>query len=356
MGILQGTRNQSTDAIHSAAPIALFKACHTAGVKRILQISAQGASLDAKSVYGQSKNAADYYLETQCTIEYAIIKPSLVYATGSYGGTSLFRGLAAMPGFIPVPGNGHQVMQPIAMNDLCRAVHHFTTTTDDIRTTVDAVGPEILTLRQIFSLIRIWLGFGPARCIPIPMWLLRSLAWLSERLNQGGPITTTSLSMLNNSITVDSVPFVDATQINRKRCEASLEQSPSHVQDRWHARLYFLAPLLKWSLVFLWVLTGVYSLTVIPLETSLQALAQMGFNRWFAMLTLWGGSILDIILGLLLLTRWRQRGILLQCATLVFYTTFIAFNSPVGMLTFSLLKNIPSLVATIILAVLLEER
>src|SRR6266481_841295 len=39
-GILQGGRGQSIAAIHEQAPKALFAACESAGVKRVIQISA----------------------------------------------------------------------------------------------------------------------------------------------------------------------------------------------------------------------------------------------------------------------------------------------------------------------------
>ena len=36
----------------------------------------------------------------------------------------------------------------------------------------------------------------------------------------------------------------------------ALANEPAHVQDRWHARLYFLRPLLRLTLGLFWLCTG----------------------------------------------------------------------------------------------------
>src|SRR6185369_8940066 len=50
-GILQGRHGQSIDAIHALAPIALFQACETAGIRRVIQISAFSAEPGAGTRY-----------------------------------------------------------------------------------------------------------------------------------------------------------------------------------------------------------------------------------------------------------------------------------------------------------------
>ena len=96
VGILQERGKESIEAIHYLAPRALFDACKIAGIKRIIHISALGADQEANTPYAKTKNAAERYLES-LDINWIIMRPSLVYSTGSGGGTSLFRALAAMP-------------------------------------------------------------------------------------------------------------------------------------------------------------------------------------------------------------------------------------------------------------------
>ena len=95
-GILQGTRTQSIAAIHRDAPIALFKACEDSGVRRVVQVSAISAEGAAGTQYAVTKLAADEYLRGT-SLEWTVVRPSLVYMRGAYGGTALFRAMAAMP-------------------------------------------------------------------------------------------------------------------------------------------------------------------------------------------------------------------------------------------------------------------
>jgi uncharacterized protein YbjT (DUF2867 family) len=128
VGVLQGRRGQSIAAIHSAAPKALFDACVAARVRRVVQISALGADAGAGTAYADTKRDADAHLAS-LDLDWTIVKPSLAYTpAGSYGGTSLFRALAALPFAIPVLGTGEQAFQPIHMADLaegvCRLIEH----------------------------------------------------------------------------------------------------------------------------------------------------------------------------------------------------------------------------------------
>ncbi|MDH3918400.1 MAG: NAD(P)H-binding protein, partial [Rhodospirillales bacterium] len=110
-GILQSRPGQSIAAIHGKAPKALFDACLAAGVRRVIQISALGAEPQAGTAYALSKHEADLHL-LSLPLDGTVVQPSLAYTpAGSYGGTSLFRALAALPWLVPVVGRGDQSFQ-----------------------------------------------------------------------------------------------------------------------------------------------------------------------------------------------------------------------------------------------------
>jgi nucleoside-diphosphate-sugar epimerase len=67
-----------------------------------------------------SQSADDYLM--QLPIDWVVLRPSFIYGAGSYGGSSLFRGMAALPWIIPVFNNGQQRVQPIHIEDLATAV------------------------------------------------------------------------------------------------------------------------------------------------------------------------------------------------------------------------------------------
>src|SRR3954468_3349777 len=149
-GILQGSRQQSIDAVHRLAPIALFKACAEAGVRRVVQISAISATAEASTAYASTKLAADEYLRST-SLEWVVLRPSLVHGRGAFGGTALFRAMAALPFAVPLPGNGAQRFQPIHVADLASTVILALESDRLVGQTVEPVGPDTLTLREILA-------------------------------------------------------------------------------------------------------------------------------------------------------------------------------------------------------------
>src|SRR5260221_10425006 len=116
-GILRSVRGQSAEAIHTAAPRALFDACVEGGVRKVVQISVVSADAEVDTEFATTKKAADDYLRG-LDLDWVLLRPSLVYAQGSYGGTSAIRGLAGLPFVIPLIGDGGQAFQPIHADDL----------------------------------------------------------------------------------------------------------------------------------------------------------------------------------------------------------------------------------------------
>lgn len=260
-GILQGAARQSLDAVHRDGPAALFEACAEAGVKRVIQISALGIDADAGTHYADSKRAADEFLRT-LNIDWVILRPSLVYTAGVYGGTATLRGLAGFPFAVPLAGGGYQEFQPIHMDDLAYAVARLIRPDAPARISLDAVGPEPMTLREIVLGIRQWLGFKGTRVLNVPMPLVRFAAkigditgWFSDR----GTLRTTAVRQLEHGNTADSTPFAEAIGFMPRRFRHGLTSTPSHVQDRWHARLAYLTPVLKWVLIIFLFDAGYYS-------------------------------------------------------------------------------------------------
>jgi len=137
----------------------------------------------------------------------------------------------------------------------------------------------------------------------------------------------------------------------------ALAEAPSHVQDRWHARLYFCLPFLRVSMALLWIGSGVVGWLTSPSDvvaaapgSSLAAGSLLALARVTA--------IADLLLGALCLLRWRPRLVLgLMLAMLLGYTFAIGIAWPVHWLDpfGGLLKNLP-LVAVMAILLVTEER
>jgi uncharacterized protein YbjT (DUF2867 family) len=247
-GILQGRPGQSIGAIHARAPIALFQACEAAGIKRVIQISAISAEPGAHTGYATTKYAADVFL-ARTGLDWVILRPSLVYARSAHGGTALFRAIAALPFAIPLPGSGEQQFQPIHMDDLTGAIVAILANPSMRRITVDPVGPEAVSLHQLFTDLRQWLGFAPVPTIAVPMSLMRAAARVGDVV--GGSLNTTAIRQVEFGNTGPVEPFVAAIGVRPRAWAVGLNQHPATTEDRRQARLYFVRPLLRIALVLL---------------------------------------------------------------------------------------------------------
>jgi uncharacterized protein YbjT (DUF2867 family) len=355
-GILQGGRGQSIEAIHTAAPVALFHACRAAGVRRVIQISAVSADSEAGTDYARTKRAADQAL-AETDLDWVILRPSLIYGTGSFGGSSALRGVAGFPFLAPLIGRGDQPFQPIFAEDLAAFVARLLGDTAINRQVLDPIGPETLTLREIVLAWRRWLDLPGRRALPIPLGLMRLLARAGDLLGIG-PLNSTALAQLDYGNTSRSTAFADAAPGLAQPMAAVLARHPSSVQDRWHARLYFLQPLVTAMLALLWLGSGLVGL----LRGGAQAqnlLAPSGIGPIGAQALAVLACLWDIALAAAVLfgRRWRWIGGA-QVATILAYTAALTvlapdlWLDPLG----PLLKNLPILVLIGVWMALADQR
>jgi uncharacterized protein YbjT (DUF2867 family) len=355
-GILQSGAGQSASAIHADAPRALFDACVTAGLRRVVQISAVSADIAAGTEYARSKKAADDYLRS-LDLDWVVLRPSLVYAQGSYGGTSAIRGLAGLPFFIPLIGSGDQKFQPLHIDDLSETVARCLESRALAHQTLDPVGAETLSLREIIAQLRSWLDLPPARFIRVPPALVRVMAWFGDFLGSG-PLRTTALTQMEYGNVSDSDAFARAIGFRPRSLGDALRQSPSHVQDRWHARLYSLRPALTACLVLLWLGSGIIGLFEPPEDWPAMA------ARWDVSLGLtralqWFFCLLDLALGLAVASGRARRLLgIFQLALVASYTLGLTFLMPALWLDpfGPLLKNLPILAAIGVWSALQDDK
>jgi uncharacterized protein YbjT (DUF2867 family) len=361
VGILQGTLRDDPERIHGDATIALFEACANARVKRLVHLSAVSAGAEIDSAYARSKARADAAL-AGLDLDWVIVKPSLAVGQGSYGGTSLMRGLAGLPFFLPLPGQGKERFQPVALDDLAAGVAKLARSSAPARVTLHAAGPEALSVRDILAGYRAWLGFGPAREIVVPLPLLRALLKLGDLagwLGHESSARTTSLVQLRYDALVDGSDFARATGVPVKGFEETLRSHPATLQDRLHARSVFAIPLLQVTLAAFWILTGALTLLPESFAAATALIADASFDPAFARAVVAGASIADIAAGAaFLVPRWvRTAGV----AQLVLSTIYLIGLSIVAPELWAdhfgpLLKVVPMMTATLVVMAFRERR
>jgi len=351
VGIIRERRKQTFQALHADAPRALFSACEKAGVRRVIQISALGADENAVSRYHKTKRTADDDLAGR-DLHWLILRPSIVYGPGA-ASSALFRAFAALP-VTPLIGRGDQPVQPIHIDDLVRSVLTALGPDGPVRRRVDCVGPAPLTFRELLGAWRRWLGMGKMRTMRIPF------RWALAAGRLGGflgnvPMDAEAVAMLQRGNRAAVEPFVDAFGFRPRSFPAALDAMPATEADRWHARLYLLRPLLRWTLGLMWLWAGITSAFLYPVEASFELLAAVGISGAAAPAALYGAALLDGLLGGALLAGYRVRlAGALQIGAMAGYTALITWALPAFWLhPFGpVAKNLPLAVATLIMMAL----
>lgn len=335
VGILREHGAQTFHALHDAAPRALFAACQAAGVRRVVQISALGADENARSRFHRSKKRADDFLAS-LDLDWAIVQPSLVFGEGG-ASTRLFALLASLP-LTPVPGEGRQRVQPIHVDDLAEIITKLVGV--PLKTKLHAVGPRAITLREWLRILRAQMGLPRPRFVNVPLALVPVERETLEMLERGNIASPATVSQLLRRAPRDPKDFVSPAQGKALATRA---------------RLDWLLPLLRASLALVWVVSGVLSLGIYPVEESLSMLARIGLaSPW----VLYGAAVLDIALGVAIYVVKRRRWLWrLQMALIVGYSVIITLWLPeLWLHPFGpVLKNLPMLAALLLLYELEEH-
>lgn len=323
VGIIRERGQQTFVNIHTRAPQALFAACATAGVKRVIQISALGAERGTTG-YFKSKHAADMYLAA-LPLSWTIVQPSLVFGAGG-ASASLFALLASLP-IVPLPAGGHQRVQPIHIDDVVGALREIVESSAMTRRRVALVGPAPVSLKDFLQRLRTRMQLPPARFISIPAAMMRASAAVAELL-PGSLLDRETLSMLNagNTASPEDTQRVLGRPPGAPEQLLTDEQRDALLRE---ARLAWLLPMLRVSIALVWIWTGIVSLGLYPTQQSYELLARVGIGGALAPVMLYGAAVLDLLIGIGTLVLRRRRWLwLLQLAVIGGYTVIITFKLP----------------------------
>jgi uncharacterized protein YbjT (DUF2867 family) len=327
VGILREQGAQTFRALHADAPIALFKACASAGVPLVVQISALGADDQAQSRYHLSKKAADDCLRG-LPVRSRIVQPSLVYGPGGPG-SKLFNQLAALP-MLAFPRGGDMLVQPVHRDDVVDGVLALLRSPDTQPGTIAFVGPRALSLRDYLAQLRAALRIGgKLRMLRLPESLFRWAAAIAGHV-PGSSLDSETAAMLLRGNAAPSEQFTRLLGREPRAVSAFVPEAQAQAV-RTEAVLDAWLPVLRGAIALLWLWTGVVSLGWYPVPDSLALLERVGLHGALAKLALYGAAGLDLLLGVLTLAasaRWRGAVWAAQLLLVAGYTLLITLFLP----------------------------
>ena len=182
IAILHGTE-QAFEKTHVQLPKQLVEACKASGVRRVVHISALGASTDSASMYQRSKAHGEAVL-LNAGLDVTLLRPSVIFgAEDKFLNT--FAQLQQMLPVIPLASSQAR-FQPVWVEDVASAVVHCLLDTSTIGKTFEACGPDVFTLQQLVELAGRYAGVNEGKGRPV-IGMPAPLARLQARLMELAP-------------------------------------------------------------------------------------------------------------------------------------------------------------------------
>jgi uncharacterized protein YbjT (DUF2867 family) len=357
-GVLQDGAEDSTAAVHITGPRALFAACERAGVRRVVHLSALGVDRGATTAFARSKAAGDAALMAT-SLDWVILRPSVVVGRAAYGGSALFRALAALPLSPHLVDAGE--LQIVQLDELAATIAYFVGARAPRRVLLEIAGPERLALDDVLGAYRHWLGKAPAKRVAPPAWLVAGLCRLGDLVGWLGwrpPLRSAARRELARAASGDPAPWRVETGISPATLREALAAAPATVQEKWFAVLYLLKPLVFGVLSLFWLATGCIALGP-AWDQGIALLNRAGITGSAAPLTLIGGGLADLCIGAGIAVRASARPSLYAALALsALYLTGLSIFAPrlwidpLG----ALLKVLPLMVLTGTALAILEDR
>lgn len=187
----------------------LVEAAKAAGVKRFVYLSGVGAAPDADRHWFRFKWQAEEAVRSS-GIPYTILRPTWVYGPEDVA-LNRFLGFAKFLPFIPTFGNGKQLMQPVFVEDVGKAVVACLQTPAAVDQTFEIGGPEVMTMDEV---IRTALEVAGKRRFILhqPVFVGKVLGRLASVL-PNPPLSADAVDFITHSAVADNGPLLAALGI-----------------------------------------------------------------------------------------------------------------------------------------------
>ena len=213
VAILHGTE-AAFEKAHVQLPLELAKACAAVGQRRIVHVSALGASADAPSMYLRSKARGEAVL-LDAALDVSVLRPSVIFGAED----KFLNTFASLQQFFPViPLAGSQArFQPVWVEDVATALVRCLEDKTTAGKIYEVCGPEVFTLKQLVQLAGRYSGINQGAGRPViglPDALARLQAWMME-MAPGQPLMSRDNldSMKADNVASGQFPGLDALGI-----------------------------------------------------------------------------------------------------------------------------------------------
>jgi NADH dehydrogenase len=137
--------------MHVELPLALVAACRANGVKRLLHVSALGATVDGPSEYQRSKARGEQAVIDAADLDVTVFRPSVVFGREDHFLNQFARMARVLPVLaVPCP---QARFQPVYVGDVARAMMSALEDTESYGRRYELGGPRQYTLKELVELV-----------------------------------------------------------------------------------------------------------------------------------------------------------------------------------------------------------
>jgi len=192
---MRGTRN-------------LVDAAVDARIKRIFYVSHLDADRGSGYPLLKAKGIAEEHIR-RSGIPYTILRSAVVFGMGDGFTTGLALLLTAVPGFLPLPANGRNLIQPLWVEDLVTCLVWALDEPSTLNQTYEIGGGEYFSLHQVVEIIMRTIR-KPRLLISMPFPVLRALTVINETIFPRFPASIFWMDYLaaNRTCPVDTISHV----------------------------------------------------------------------------------------------------------------------------------------------------
>jgi len=184
----------------------LAQVAASADIKRLIFLSHLGADRASAFPVHKSKGIAEEHIR-RSGVPYTIIRSSIVFGPEDGFTTDLSQLIKLAPGFIPIPGEGKTLLQPLWVEDLVTSLIWTLENPDTINQTYEIGGGEYFTLRQIMETL---MNVTHTRRVimPLPPPYMRALIVMLDSVARNFSASTYWLDYVavNRTCPVDNLP------------------------------------------------------------------------------------------------------------------------------------------------------
>ena len=180
--------------LHTQSTAHVVAAAQEQGVKRYLQMSANGTNVNATTKYHKTKWRAEEMVKNS-GLAWTLFRPSLIFGPDDAFINMLAKMVKLMP-VIPVFGDGRYALQPVHVRDVAASFVAALEQPATINQTYHCCGPEIFSYDELLDTIGKALGKKSSVCkFHQPLWLIKPMVAAFESISIF-PITSDQLNML----------------------------------------------------------------------------------------------------------------------------------------------------------------